>query len=66
MDWKEPDMFERVAHGNKPFTVRIPSLVVSRGKGDRINFLTAMWFTPTGSEPSRMIVGILKRTLTYK
>ena len=54
MDWKEPDMFERIAHGNKPFTVRIPSLVVSRGKNDQINFLTAMWFTPTGSEPSRM------------
>ena len=66
MEWKEPDMFERVGHGNKPFTVRIPSLVVSRGKKDQINFLTAMWFTPTGSEPSRMIVAILKRTLTYK
>jgi flavin reductase (DIM6/NTAB) family NADH-FMN oxidoreductase RutF len=59
-------MFEPVAHGNKPFGVRIPALVVSRGKNDQLNFLTAMWFTPTGSEPSRMIVGILKRTLTYK
>ena len=66
MDWQEPDMFEPVAHGNKPFGVRIPSLVVSRGKNDQLNFLTAMWFTPTGSEPSRMVVGILKRTLTYR
>ena len=24
-----------------------------------------MWFTPTGAEPSRMIVAIQKRTLTY-
>lgn len=66
MNWKEPDMFERIQHGNKPFGVRIPALVVSRGTNDQVNFLTAMWFTPTGSEPSRMIVGILKRTLTYK
>src|ERR1041384_697907 len=59
-------MFELVNHGNKPFGVRIPSLVVSRGAGDAINFLTAMWFSPMGAEPSRMVVAILKRTLTYK
>jgi len=39
--------------------------VVTRGKNDRLNFLTAMWFTPTGAEPSRMIVAIQKKTLTY-
>lgn len=66
MDWKEPEMFEPAEHGNKPFAIRVPALVVSRGAGDRINFLTAMWFTPTGFEPSRLVVAILKRTLTYK
>jgi flavin reductase (DIM6/NTAB) family NADH-FMN oxidoreductase RutF len=66
LDWKDPDMFELVNHGNKPFGVRVPSLVVSRGAGDAINFLTAMWFSPMGAEPSRMVVAILKRTLTYK
>jgi flavin reductase (DIM6/NTAB) family NADH-FMN oxidoreductase RutF len=66
MDWKDPDMFEPAEHGNKPFAVRIPALVVSRGAGDRLNFLTAMWFSPMGTEPSRMVVAILKRTLTYQ
>lgn len=66
MDWKEPDMFEPAEHGNKPFAVRVPALVVTRGAKDQINFLTAMWFTPTGSEPSRMVVAILKKTFTYK
>jgi flavin reductase (DIM6/NTAB) family NADH-FMN oxidoreductase RutF len=66
MGWREADMFEAAEHGNKPFAIRVPALVVSRGAGDRINFLTAMWFTPTGFEPSRMIVSILKKTLTYQ
>ncbi len=66
MDWKEPETFEPGERGNKPFSIRIPSLVVSRGARDQINFLTAMWFTPTGFEPSRMVVAILKKTLTYK
>jgi flavin reductase (DIM6/NTAB) family NADH-FMN oxidoreductase RutF len=59
-------MFEAVSHGNKPFSARIPALVVTCGSNDRLNFLTAMWFTPTGAEPSRMIVAIQKRTLTYE
>jgi len=63
--WKEPDSFEAGNHGNKPFAIRVPALVVTRGAKDRLNFLTAMWFTPTGFEPSRMIVAIQKRTLTY-
>jgi flavin reductase (DIM6/NTAB) family NADH-FMN oxidoreductase RutF len=66
MNWQDPNMFEAVSHGNKPFSVRIPALVVTRGSNDRLNFLTAMWFTPTGAEPSRMIVAIQKRTLTYE
>ena len=58
-------MFEAVKHGNKPFSVRVPALVVTRGKNDRLNFLTATWFTPAGAEPARMVVAIQKRTLTY-
>lgn len=65
MKWKEADMFVPGNHGNKPFAIRVPALVVTRGANDRINFLTAMWFTPTGFEPSRMIVAIQKKTLTY-
>lgn len=65
MDWKDADMFEPGNHGNKPFAIRVPALVVTRGAKERINFLTAMWFTPTGFEPSRMIVAIQKKTLTY-
>ncbi|HVO94002.1 MAG TPA: flavin reductase family protein [Terriglobales bacterium] len=66
MEWKHPEMFEAVQHGNKPFSVRIPALVVTRGSNDRLNFLTAAWFTPTGAEPSGMIVAIQKKTLTYE
>jgi flavin reductase (DIM6/NTAB) family NADH-FMN oxidoreductase RutF len=65
MNWQESDMFEPALYGNKPFGMRIPALVVSRGKQGQINFLTAMWFTPTGFEPSRMIVAILKETYTH-
>ena len=65
MNWQDPVDFEAGNHGNKPFSIRIPALVVTRGKNDRLNFLTAMWFTPTGAEPSRMVVAIQKRTLTY-
>jgi len=65
MHWKDPVDFEAGNHGNKPFSIRVPALVVTRGKNDRLNFLTAMWFTPTGAEPSRMIVAIQKKTLTY-
>jgi flavin reductase (DIM6/NTAB) family NADH-FMN oxidoreductase RutF len=65
MGWLDPDMFEAGSHGNKPFSIRIPALVVTRGKSDRLNFLTAMWFTPTGAEPSRMVVAIQKSTYTY-
>jgi flavin reductase (DIM6/NTAB) family NADH-FMN oxidoreductase RutF len=65
MNWTRADMFEASNHGNKPFSIRIPALVVTRGKNDRLNILTAMWFTPTGAEPSRMVVAIQKKTLTY-
>jgi flavin reductase (DIM6/NTAB) family NADH-FMN oxidoreductase RutF len=65
MNWKDPTDFVAGNHGNKPFAIRVPALVVTRGKNDRLNFLTAMWFTPTGAEPSRMVVAIQKKTLTY-
>src|SRR5262249_20502159 len=65
MDWRDPDMFEAGSHRNKPFSIRIPALVVTRGKNERLNFLTAMGFTPTGAEPSSMVVAIQKSTYTY-
>jgi flavin reductase (DIM6/NTAB) family NADH-FMN oxidoreductase RutF len=65
MSWAEPDMFEVAGHGNKPFAMRIPALLVTRGKDGFLNFLTAMWFTPVGFEPSRMIVAVSKDTHTY-
>jgi len=55
MNWQDPIDFVAGNHGNKPFSIRIPALVVTRGKNDRLNFLTAMWFTPTGAEPSRRL-----------
>ena len=66
MNWTDPIDFAARNHGNKPFSIRIPSLVVTRGKNDRLNFLTAMWFTPTGAEPSRMIVTIQKENLDLR
>jgi flavin reductase (DIM6/NTAB) family NADH-FMN oxidoreductase RutF len=65
MNWQDPTGFVAGNHGNKPFAIRVPALVVTRGSNDRLNFLTAMWFTPTGAEPSRMVVAIQKKTLTY-
>ncbi|HEY4134807.1 MAG TPA: flavin reductase family protein [Alphaproteobacteria bacterium] len=64
MAWAEPDMFDEVGHGNKPFAMRIPALLVTKSKDGLLNFLTAMWFTPVGFEPSRMIVAVSKSTLT--
>lgn len=59
-------MFERAGHGNKPFALRVPALLVTRSKAGELNFLTAMWFTPVGFEPSRLIVAVSKSTLTYE
>jgi flavin reductase (DIM6/NTAB) family NADH-FMN oxidoreductase RutF len=63
--WAERDAFEHVEHGNKPFSVRIPALLVTRARDGRSNFLTAMWFTPIGAEPSRMIVAVSTSTHSY-
>lgn len=65
MHWQEPRDFEQVEHGNKPFAMRIPSLLVTRDGDGSLNFLTAMWFTPVGFEPSRLIVGVSRTTFTY-
>lgn len=65
MDWAEPDMFESAGHGNKPFAMRIPALLVTRARDGRLNFLTAMWFTPVGFEPSCMIVAVSRSTFTH-
>ena len=65
-DWAAPSMFQPGGHGNKPFSVRIPSLLVSCGPDRRANFMTAMWFTAAGAEPSRLIVAIQKKSLSYQ
>jgi flavin reductase (DIM6/NTAB) family NADH-FMN oxidoreductase RutF len=65
-EWPDRDMFEEAGHGNKPFGVRIPALVVTRARTGQLNFLTAMWFSPMGMEPSRMVVAIEKRSFTYE
>jgi len=65
MQWEKSDAFEPGHHGNKPFAIRVPSLLVSRGSNGPPNFLTAMWFTPAGAEPSRTVVAISKSTHTY-
>ena len=49
MQWEKSDAFEPGDHGNKPFAIRIPSLLVSRGSSGPPNFLTAMWFTAAGA-----------------
>lgn len=65
MDWQERTDFDEVQHGNKPFAMRIPSLLVTRDTDGSLNFLTAMWFTPVGAEPSRLVVGVSRTTFTY-
>lgn len=66
MEWVDADMFEEAGHGNKPFALRVPALLVTKSKDGELNFLTAMWFTPIGFEPSRMIVAVSKSTLTHE
>lgn len=65
MNWLEPTEFDEVEHGNKPFAMRIPALLGTRDTDGTLNFLTAMWFTPIGAEPSRLVVGVSKKTFTY-
>jgi len=65
MNWLEPDMFDSLESGNKPFGIRIPALLVTRDRDNRLNFMTAMWFTPVGFEPSRMVVAVERKNHTY-
>lgn len=65
MEWADADMFEPTDHENKPFSIRIPALMVSRGADGQINFLTAMWYAAAGFNPSRMIVAVGKKTHSY-
>lgn len=65
MEWQDRRAFDEVEHGNKPFAMRIPSLLVTRDGDGTLNFLTAMWFTPMGFEPSRLVIGVSRSTFTY-
>jgi flavin reductase (DIM6/NTAB) family NADH-FMN oxidoreductase RutF len=63
-DWKSPEEFETIAHANKPFSLRVPALVVTRGKTGRLNLMLAMWFTPIATQPSSFLVAVAQDTQT--
>jgi flavin reductase (DIM6/NTAB) family NADH-FMN oxidoreductase RutF len=63
-DWKQPEEFEIIAHANKPFSLRVPALVVTRGKTGRLNLMLAMWFTPIATQPSSFLVAVAQDTQT--
>lgn len=65
-DWKQPDEFELIAHANKPFSLRVPALIVTRGKSGRVNVMLAMWFTPIAATPSCFLVAVDRETKTYE
>jgi flavin reductase (DIM6/NTAB) family NADH-FMN oxidoreductase RutF len=64
-EWKNADEFETIASGNKPFSLKVPALVVTRGNDGRINMMLSMWFTPMGFDPSSFVVAVDKKTKTY-
>lgn len=64
-EWQAADEFEAIAHANKPFSLRVPALVVTRGKDGTLNLMLAMWFTPMGAEPSSFLVAVDRNTKTY-
>jgi flavin reductase (DIM6/NTAB) family NADH-FMN oxidoreductase RutF len=63
-DWRQPDEFETIASANKPFSLRVPALVVTRGKSGRINLMLSTWFTPMGLSPSSFLITIERKTKT--
>ncbi len=63
-DWRTPDEFETISNANKPFSLRVPALIVTRGKNGPINLMLSMWFTPMGLDPSSFIVAIDLKTKT--
>lgn len=64
LDWRAPEEFETITSANKPFSLRVPALVVSCGKSGQINIMLAMWFTPVGFDPSSFLVAIDRNTKT--
>jgi flavin reductase (DIM6/NTAB) family NADH-FMN oxidoreductase RutF len=65
-EWAAPSEFELIAHANKPFSLRVPALVVTRAEDGTLNFMLAMWFTPMGSSPSSFLVAVHRRTKTHE
>lgn len=65
-DWDAPDEFDTIVHANKPFSLRVPALVVSRAANGVLNIMMAMWFTPMGTSPSTFIVAVSRTTKTYE
>lgn len=66
MNWPAVTHFVRVDHANKPFSMRVPSLVLSQNRSGRLNLMAATWFTPVGFEPSSVVLAVEKKTLTYR
>lgn len=64
--WAAPDEFETIAHANKPFSLRVPALIVTRGKDGTLNLMLCMWFTPMGAEPSSFLVAVDRKTKSYE
>lgn len=65
-DWRAPDEFETILHANKPFSLRVPALVVTRGLDGTLNVMLSMWFTPMGIEPSCFLVAVDPKTKTHE
>lgn len=63
-DWRQPTEFETIGNANKPFSLRVPALVVTRGKNGHINLMLSMWFTPMGLTPSSFLVAVDRKTKT--
>jgi len=64
-NWAAPSEFETIAHANKPFSLRVPALVVTRGEDGTLNLMLVMWFTPMGTQPSSFLVAVQRRTKSY-
>jgi flavin reductase (DIM6/NTAB) family NADH-FMN oxidoreductase RutF len=65
-DWADADAFETITNGNKPFSLKVPALVVTRGKSGRINLMLSSWFTPMGADPSSFIMALKKTSKTFE
>jgi flavin reductase (DIM6/NTAB) family NADH-FMN oxidoreductase RutF len=65
-EWQSPDEFEGIAHANKPFSLRVPALMVTRGKEGTLNLMLCMWFTPMGAEPSSFLIAVDRKTKSYE